>query len=782
MGSGREGGLMIILEAPGSREVGRKSPCTGTARDIVDSCLAQASYRGPVWFTNTVLCHPPASEKPAKAAVDACSDRLREEIIRVRPNRILLCGATSIALMGWKNVSDSRGAVSTYSYVDHKGQGREALVASTWHPAAILRDPDLFRDFAHDINKLIETQILEDEPKVEVIIPSTKAEALEALYRLDGASALSCDIETTGFSVDSDDLLSIAFGALCSDNSGVSVVIPRELLGDEDIREYMRLVLSSSFFDQTIVFHNIKFDIQFLRRYFEDPYLKPRKPGDTLMMAYALDERGSVDTGGRSYRVRGLKYLARVYYNAPEYALDLEWFLGQPDEERDYPLLYRYQAFDCYWTIRLYFDMKKRLEEESPKLVKLVDELLVPGSLAFAKAEQYGIMVDVPYLHNFREELIEETATMRDRLGDLSGMDDFNPRSHVQVKKALSHWKFSPPSTDRQDYLLEARNEKYPQECKDFVHTLLDFRQKDRVLGTYVEGMLKRVEKGDRIHADFLLHGTDTGRLSARNPNLQNIPVLMGKQVRNIFISPPGYKMVNADYSQLELRVAAFYSRDEEMMEAFHRNMDIHTWVAALMFKKPMEEITKYERYLAKYLDFGVLYGRGAVGITQGWEAEHMYELTGKRWTLDEAQQLSDDFFNAFPGLRDYISSQHRTVLKQQYIETPTGRRRRFPYIDKHTAGNVKRRSVNSPIQGFASDMALTSVIRLTDIFRDRAWDAHIVSSVHDSIMFEVSDNILDEVLPVIKETMETPCIDYFDVPLRVDLGVGTKWGEMDDA
>lgn len=784
-GGGQRGGLMIILDAPGGREIARKQPLAGDPLDLITACLRIAEYRGPVWYTNTVLCKPAYKQKVNKQMIDSCHDRLIEEIKHVMPDRILLCGSSAISVMGWRNVTDSRGAVTTYTYIDREGKGREALVISTWHPMAIYHEPDLFRDFSHDLDKLLRTRALENEPEVEVIIPTTPEESASAMEQLVGASVVACDIETTGFSLEDDEILSIGFAAIASDKSGVSVILTREVLRDPFVKflAYSALAINN----WRVVFHNIKFDIQFLRRFFDDPYLSPKNPEDTLMMAYALDERGSTDTGGRSYRIRGLKYLARVYYNAPEYALDLEWFLGLSEEERDYSKLYRYQALDCYWTVRLYFDMLSKIQSEEPEgeLSKLVETLLVPGSLAFAVAESRGIMVDVPYLNEFRERLIVETEEMKAHLADLCGDAEFNPNSHVQVKKKLARWDFTPQTTDRQDYLLEARKDSYPDECKDFVHTLLDYRQKSRVLGTYVEGMLKRVEKGDRVHADFLIHGTDTGRLSARNPNLQNIPVLMGKDVRNIFIVPDGYKLVNADYSQLELRVAAFYSRDEEMMEAFHRDMDIHTWVAALMFKKPMEEITKYERYLAKYLDFGVLYGRGAIGITQGWEAEHMYELTGKRWTLKEAQKLSDDFFDAFPGLRDFIAHQHQLVSKQQYISTPTGRKRRFPFLSRASIGNAKRRAVNSPIQGLASDMALSSVIRLTDHFASSRefGDAFIVSSVHDSIMFEVrDDDRLEEMLGVIKSTMETPCIDYFDVPLRVDIEIGTRWGDLKDA
>lgn len=145
----------------------------------------------------------------------------------------------------------------------------------------------------------------------------------------------------------------------------------------------------------------------------------------------------------------------------------------------------------------------------------------------------------------------------------------------------------------------------YPGQTREFLSNLLDYRQKTVALKTYAIGLSNRADpETGRVHADFLLHGTDTGRLSARNPNLQNIPAVMGPAIRRAFCARPGWFFVNADYSQLELRVAAFYSRDDNLIEAFKKGIDVHRWVASLMFKKPPEQISKFERYLAKYVDF----------------------------------------------------------------------------------------------------------------------------------------------------------------------------------
>lgn len=599
---------------------------------------------------------------------------------------------------------------------------------------------------------------------------------------MESASVLSCDLETTGVDPITNEILSIGFGVQTVDGDYLGIIFVREVL--EELK-----VLLLDFIREapgTMCFHNIKFDVSFLRQWAGDDRYRPRHPIDTMLMGYVGDERGLSNEGsGMAYFTAGLKDHARLRYDIPDYHYPFDEFLALPEDCRPWEEMYVYQAMDVVTTLRLYYDLRRSLDEESEKLVGLVENLLTPASLAFSSIELRGFPIDRGYLEDLERTVSIELANIvfdlkkkaKEVLGDETF--EFNPGSSKQVRRVAEAWKFTPPSFEKEALQVELDLGKWPEDCKEFFRQLLVFRQKDKVRGTYIRGLLDRADDDGRVRPDFQLHGTDTGRLSCRNPNFQNIPTIMGPMIKKAFIAPPGWKLINADFSQLELRVAAWYSRDENMLRAFRDGLDIHRWVASLMFKKPPEEITSFERYLAKYLDFGLLYGRSARGLLDGMEAAYIVKMTGKPMTIQEADALQKAFFDGFPGLVTFIEAQHRVVRRDQFVETPMGRRRRFPYIDRSNIGSVERRAVNTVIQSLASDMTLTSIVRL-----DRTLDpsrAYVVSTVHDSIMLLSLDECLGETIEQVRRTMETPCIPEFDVPLRVDIGWGQHWGEAKD-
>lgn len=271
-----------------------------------------------------------------------------------------------------------------------------------------------------------------------------------------------------------------------------------------------------------------------------------------------------------------------------------------------------------------------------------------------------------------------------------------------------------------------------------------------------------------------------------RDPNLQNIPILSGTDIRQAIIAPPGWAFVEADYGQLELRVAAYYSQDPVMLQAFLDGLDIHREVAAWVFQKPPEEITFYERYMAKYIDFGIIYGRGPKSLVTGWEAEYMInELGGKRWTIKQAEQIIDRLLSGWPGLKKWIDNQHKLVAKTKFVESATGRRRRFPLIQGNSIYAIQRKAVNTPIQGLASDIDLMAYVRLHFFFK-KTWDelgpiAYVLFPVHDSIAFEVRIDQLEWAIKTIYSQMvQTPFPD-FNVPLQVEIKAGERWGKTEE-
>lgn len=765
--------LLIIGEAPGQTEVKELKPFVGPSGKLLRASLQAVGLKpDEARITNTVLCHPEKNETPNAEAIACCHQRLVDEVRLTKPEKILLLGATSLNLLGKGSITRMRG-------LSREFEG--ALTMATYHPAAILRNPDLFRDFSFDLQKLarLDRPIPHLIPEMLIVEDYVTGVQLLTLMR-EQCGVVTCDLETTGTDPRSDKILAIGFGVEVEGKGEIAIIIPREML--DELKDQLWWFFSNA--EGRIAFHNIKFDISFLRVWFGNNRFTFAHPVDTMLMVYAQDERGvASETKGMAYFTAGLKDQSRLRFDIPDYHWDFDEFFSLPDGVKNWLQFYAYLAMDVITTLKLYKQLREELDDESVKLYPMVENLLSRGALAFSQIELQGFPIDRPYLEELRaqtqakvDEMLVELQEMA-RVASGGTIEEFLPSSPVQVRKVAALWNFKPASFEKEVLQVEIEVGKWPEDCKAFFRKLLDYRQRTKVLSTYVDGILKRLSDDDRIHPDFQMHGTDTGRLSCRNPNLQNIPTIMGSEIKHAFIAPPGWFLLNADYSQLELRVAAWYSRDEALLEAFRTGRDVHRWVASLMFHKPMEEISSFERYLAKYLDFGLLYGRTARGLMEGMEAVYILQTTGKAMTVAEADQLQKDFFNAFPGLTTFIAAQHRFVRANQFVETPTGRRRRFPFIDRASAASVERKAVNTPIQSLASDMTLTAIIRLCDVL-DPA-EAYVVSSVHDSIMLLAREDVVVSTCEVVRTIMSTPAIDGFDVPLKAEIAVGHRWSQM---
>lgn len=315
---------------------------------------------------------------------------------------------------------------------------------------------------------------------------------------------------------------------------------------------------------------------------------------------------------------------------------------------------------------------------------------------------------------------------------------------------------------------------------------ILKWRLDQKYLKTYVEGLLAGLDARDRVHASFNLGGATTGRLSSSNPNMHAVPKRGAGSIlntRRAFRAEPGWAFLEADYSQLELRVSAMLSGDEAMVENYRAGTDLHLLVASMMFQRAPDRIDYQQRYMAKAVDFGILYGRSAKAIST---SEAMYylvhELGGEAWTQAQAQTFIDRFLDGFPALRDWMRDQGERALSERVVETPFGRRRRLyaPRSDSRTISSLRRQGVNTPIQSVASDICLSAVIRLW-----RALDpaeARILSMVHDSILLEVREDAVDRLAPEVKRLMETPPDELRDtpVPFEVDVKVGPTLHDSD--
>jgi len=386
--------------------------------------------------------------------------------------------------------------------------------------------------------------------------------------------------------------------------------------------------------------------------------------------------------------------------------------------------------------------------------------------------------------HRGNKSMLSRTRNVILRKAEELGLyrqgEEFSPNSPNQVKAFVKALGLRVDRTQKDDLWLAMSQQGASPEVRETIDRLIQYRLTTKVKATYVDGILDRIDSDGLLRPNYLLWGAATGRLACEDPNLMNIPQLMGDQVHRAFIAPPGWVFANVDYSQLELRTAAVFSNDPAMISAYLDDRDIHREVASSMFGKSPEEITYFERYMAKYVDFGVIYGRGAKSLVEGWEMEYMVQQGEERWTVVQAETFLRNFLDQFEGLKSWIEEQHRQVVEVGYVETLSGRRRRFPYIDPYNRSSIERQAVNSPIQGTASDICLNALVALHNRFMEmQSPIAYVLFTVHDSIAFLIQESHLDQALSMIREEMVDNALIKAPFPFKIDAEIGPHWGDL---
>lgn len=792
-GYGIGDGIVIIGESPGRQEVVKGQPFVGPSGQLIRSVLrAYGQDPEEVYWTNSILCHAPPP--PSKDATIACNGRLWQELRLVNPTKILLLGANALkAITDPKKqalITRERGRGFTVKVGD-----RNVYCVATYHPAAILRDPDLYRDLANDVFKFL-THSTVDTYRPEVYVSTFPKMAVRELRTLlNEASTVSCDIEGTGLSAQRDKILSVGFGAMYNEVEGAAVILPTPIAMHPDVMPLWVELLNT----KRVSFWNAKFDIKFLSRD-TNQKLRPPQLVDVMLRHYMLDERsgesGRVGMPGKPSKrgIHSLKDVARYWFDADDYHFDFKEFFEREDKTlADWNELFFYQGLDCYYTVRLDRCISQELETEQNPNLEILDGLLHRASIVLSEIETRGVRADVPYLLKWVDSLEEGTDSLREELEKLvqiaTGIEDFNPQSALEVKRLIyDEWnlpKQIDPYKKSTQYpvtkeVLQTLSGKLtdPVQVK-IIETLLAFRASAKLLSTYAHGLLIAAQYDGRIHPNFSLHGTVTGRTSCSNPNLQNIPTKIGDVVHNVFIADEGNVYVKADYAQIELRVAAYYSEDPGLVQVFKDGRDIHSETAMKIFKKPADQISKLERRLTKELVFGIIYGRGPESIANGREMQLVVDNGGKRWSREDAAKFQRLFLAGYPGLREWITQRHADAITQQYVETPIGRRRRFPLVmpGKFRA-DAMRQAANAPIQSLASDILLTAMCNLHDKLPE---GSHILLPIHDELQFEIPKEEFDYIAPSIRQIMElTPAFLLgTDIPFPVEMSVGSGWGDV---
>jgi DNA polymerase I-like protein with 3'-5' exonuclease and polymerase domains len=527
------------------------------------------------------------------------------------------------------------------------------------------------------------------------------------------------------------------------------------------------------------IWHNGKFDCG---RLYYSLGIEARVDEDTMLMHYVgINEKKGT---------HGLKLLAPLYLQAPQWDDELEDYkhkycrqhkIKVSDFTYDMiPLdvLYPYLAMDTRATLKLFFKFRDMMRPESITAYRMI----IRASNAYKLMETNGMAIDEDYLNKLHIEMINDIQEAEDILEETtskywnpqqyaletgSKVPDkfFNQKSPKQLKWLLE--KATGTRLDKTDKdALEKLKQKFP--TLDVLDALLTLRKHNKYLDTYVLGIRKAECKDGRVHCSYNLHGTETGRLSCSEPNMQNIP--RDKKIKNIFKAAPGCKLVQLDYSQAELRVLAYLSKDPFLTKVYQDGRDLHDAIATKMFGP---DFTKEERVMAKTINFGIAYGRGPGSLCETFGISMM-----------AAKKLIEDWYAPMPKVREWITNQRNAPHRGVVPTTVFGRQRHFVITpDNHNA--ISNEAVNFPIQSIASDLTLMSVCEITDTLKQRglAEDARIVATVHDSIIFEVTDKdeIVDAVANIGKSIMESQSSKLPDceVPIKSDVEVGYTWGGL---
>lgn len=407
----------------------------------------------------------------------------------------------------------------------------------------------------------------------------------------------------------------------------------------------------------------------------------------------------------------------------------------------------------------------------SNEQVEPVKQDLTDLDKVLREMEKYGALVDKDYLEKLAKEINTEIQSLEKEIYKAVG-HEFNLNSPKQLSGVLFGELGLTPFKKGKDHAStdeETLNELLG--AHPSIELLLKYRELFKLKSTYVETLPPLLDENNKVHTTYHSDATKTGRLSSKDPNLQNIPVKgnWGSKVREAFIAPNGSKLISADYNQIELRVMAHLSQDKNLMEVFQKGEDIHTRTAAEILDKKPEEVTKDDRRIAKMVNFGIMYGISPFGLSRQLKIDR-----------EEAKQIIDKYFEEFSGVKTWLEKTLSDAYAKGYVETLGGFRR---YLIELKQGNYRvraageRQAINAPVQGTAADIIKAAMIRLDSEFRTQKLQTKMILQVHDELVFEVPDTELEKVTPIIKDLMENSF--KLSIPVTVEMKIGQNWGQM---
>lgn len=737
--------IAVIGEAPGAYEAGRGIPFTGPSGKLLNQVLSHHGYaRADVMVTNICLCRPHNNDDPPKSAIECCRPRLESELATSGVGKILAVGGTAASQLidPTKKISSLRiGPPKPYI------KNPEVEVVATWHPAYCLRAPDAFPSFVQDTGKLRGNKYTTGKwlpAQYKVFDDSeTVLQVIERLWTVDGP--LVIDIET---GIDKDDQSEHAdqHDLLCI---GISYAVGRVVvIGTNALKDlWVQRQLGDLLRAKKVVGHNIKSDLAGLY-----PLMgRIEAAGDTMLQSYCMDERPGL---------HGLEKLGIEVLGTPAWKSKFKSLLPRGSKNyADAPrvALYEYNAEDVHVTRTLWDLQNLRMNERE----HTQHAFLVRASNAIVNLEMAGIGFDLEYSKKLQRELEEDLYKLEVEISNTTGRD-LNPRSPVQIMRWFGEQGVSIPST--QVEVLEAvQGNTTNQKVKTFIEQLLKHRRGTKLNGTYVKGYQKRIY-GGKVYTTYNLHGTTSGRLASRNPNLQN--VVRDKRIKHQFtVLHPDNVLIQLDYKQAEGRVITTLAEDEYLASIFRDpDRDIFNELTDQIYG--VGKWTKEERVKIKSVFYGLSYGRGAASIAQ--EVGIGFE---------EARKLVADFKALIPATVSWQTSVTNAVLSGEDLVTKFGRKRSFWLITDSNRTEVLNEALSFLPQSTASDICLTALINLQPKIQGLAVNR---LTIHDALILECTKSDSERVIDIARTEMINAGKAFTDfVPFAVDVSIGKRWSEL---
>jgi DNA polymerase-1 len=600
---------------------------------------------------------------------------------------------------------------------------------------------------------------------LETVVVDTP-QALEALVEeLKQADVIAFDTETT----DTDQMGAKLVGISLAVEPGRGYYIPvghkrGKQLALDTVIEALRGPMTDA--DIPKVGHNLKYDYIMLARY--GLAVHPLS-FDTMIAEWLINPTS---------RNLGLKNLAWVRKDIR--MTNIQELIGKGRNQitmAEVPIekAAPYAAQDAEVVLRLMPELKEELEQVSG--TALFNEIEMPLVEVLAGMEMAGVSLDTQFLERMSDELSQRLAEIEAKVYAAVG-EEFNLNSPQQLSEALfDRLGLEPPDRTKKTasgyYSTAAGVLEAMQDQHEVVEWVLEYRELSKLKSTYLDALPLQVNpETGRVHTSYNQTGVVTGRIASSDPNLQNIPIRteIGRQVRKAFTAPPGHMLVAIDYSQVELRIVAHMAEDKAMLDAFRAGQDIHATTAAAIYGVPLEQVTKEQRRRAKGINFGLIYGMSAYGLTRATDL-----------TLAEAENFMDAYFKKFPGVKKYLDNMRRLAAEQGFVETLHGRRRYFPRLKNQSNRNIRNReereAINAPIQGTAADIMKVAMLRVPAALKEAGLKALMLLQVHDELVLECPEEELEDTIAIVQKVMQ----EAFElkVPLITEARCGRNWGEM---